>query len=223
MVIPVTACLLLLSACRESHPAPQSNAPAPAPVQPAPPAADPRPIISCFGDSLTAGFGVDPGKSYPDFLQQAIDSAGFRYRIVNDGVSGDTTSDGLARVQFVTQQKPAIVIVEFGGNDGLRGLPVATTRKNLEAIVRAVRDSGAQVVLAGITLPPNYGPDYIREFSGIYPAIAREQKLPLIPFLLEGVAGTREFMQPDGLHATVEGNRRVAATVMKKLEPLLKK
>jgi acyl-CoA thioesterase-1 len=214
--------LLVLSACRDSQPAP-SPAASSAPPASAPAATDSRPVISAFGDSLTAGFGVDPGRSYPDFLQQLIDRAGYRYRVVNDGASGDTTADGLARVSFVTQQKPEIVIVEFGGNDGLRGLPVVTTRKNLESIVEAVRAAGAKIVLAGITLPPNYGPDYIRDFSSVYPAIARQQKVPLIPFLLEGVAGTREYMQPDGLHATVEGNRRVAATVMKSLEPLLKK
>jgi acyl-CoA thioesterase-1 len=180
-------------------------------------------VIVAFGDSLTAGFGVDPGKSYPDFLQQELDSRGYPYRVINQGVSGDTTADGLARIGMATAEKPAIVIVELGANDGLRGLPVANTRANLDRIIREFRNSGATVVLAGITLPPNYGPEYIRSFENLYRELAHQHRVALVPFILEGVAGTTEFMQRDGLHANVEGNRRVAATVMKTLEPLLHK
>jgi len=192
-------------------------------VRTPPPAGDSRPVIVAFGDSLTAGFGVDPGQSYPDFLQQELDSRGYGYRVVNQGVSGDTSTDGVARVSMATALKPAIVILELGANDGLRGLPVATTRSNLDRLIRALRNGGAAVVMAGITLPPNYGPDYIAAFENQYRDLAHQYRVPLIPFLLEGVAGTTEFMQRDGLHPNVEGNRRVAATVMKTLEPLLHK
>lgn len=175
-----------------------------------------------FGDSLTAGFGADPGRSYPDFLQKDIDAAGLRWRVVNAGVSGDTTSDGLARLGEVLTYKPRIVIVEFGGNDGLRGLPVATTRANLEKIVTGIREAGARVVLAGMTLPPNYGPGYIRSFEEIYKSLAAKYKLPLIPFLLTDVAMHPKLMQPDGIHPTAAGNRIVARNVMQVLEPVLR-
>jgi len=170
-----------------------------------------------FGDSLTAGYGVDSGLSYPDFLQKEID----RYRVVNAGISGDTTSGGLARIDSVTRLKPKIVILELGGNDGLRGLPLASTRANLEQMIIELQKSGARVVIAGITLPPNYGPDYIREFEKIYKDLAATYKLPFIPFLLEGVVGVPGMMQPDGIHATVKGNEVVAKLVMRTLKPLL--
>jgi acyl-CoA thioesterase-1 len=177
-------------------------------------------VIVAFGDSLTAGFGADSGKSYPDYLQQELDRRGLRYRAVNAGISGETTTDALARLSTVTALHPAVVIVEFGGNDGLRGLPVSTTRSNLDQIVVALKDSGAKVLLAGMTLPPNYGEDYIAPFQRIYSDLAAKDKVALIPFLLEGVAGTNR-MQRDGLHPTADGNRLVAATVMRYLRPLL--
>jgi acyl-CoA thioesterase-1 len=194
--------------------------PAAAPA-PAPPTPDSRPVIVAFGDSLTAGFGADPGESYPDFLQKDLDQRGARYRIVNAGVSGDTTTDGLERVQTVIARKPAIVIVEFGGNDGLRGLPVSTTRANLDQIITALRKAGAKIVLAGMTLPPNYGPDYIHSFEAVYKDLAKQYHLPLIPFLLTGVGGNPALMQRDGIHPTGEGNRIVAGNVMQTLGPLL--
>jgi acyl-CoA thioesterase-1 len=190
--------------------------PAPAPLTP-----DLRPVIVAFGDSLTAGLGADPGESYPDFLQKDLDQRGARYRIVNAGISGDTTTDGLERVATVTALKPAIVILEFGGNDGLRGLPVSTTRDNLDQIITALRKAGAKIVLAGMTLPPNYGPDYIHSFEAVYKDLARQYRLPLIPFLLTGVGGNPSLMQRDGIHPTGEGNRIVARNVMETLAPLL--
>jgi acyl-CoA thioesterase I len=182
---------------------------------------DARRVIVAFGDSLTAGFGAEPGNSYPDFLQKDLDQTGPQWRVVNAGVSGDTTTDGVNRLSEVLGYKPAIVIVEFGGNDGLRGLPIETTRANLEQMVATLRNSGATVVLAGMTLPPNYGPDYIRGFERIYRELAAKYKLARIPFLLEGVATERSLMQRDGLHPTAKGNQKVAGTVMKYLEPLL--
>jgi acyl-CoA thioesterase-1 len=186
-------------------------------VTPIPSEPDARPVIVAFGDSLTAGYGVNGGFSYPDFLQKEI--AG--YRVVNAGITGDTTSGGLARIDSVTQLKPKIVVLELGGNDGLRGLPLASTRSNLEQTIVELRKSGARVVLAGITLPPNYGPDYIREFEKIYKDLASKYKLPFIPFLLEGVVGVPGMMQPDGIHATVKGNEVVARLVLRTLKPLL--
>ena len=184
-------------------------------------AADSRRVIVAFGDSLTAGFGADPGKSYPDFLQKELDRRGLAYRVVNAGISGETTTDALARLSTVTALRPLVVIVEFGGNDGLRGLPVSTTRSNLDQIVVGLKASGAAVLLAGMTLPPNYGPDYIGAFQRVYSDLAAKRKVALIPFLLEGVAGTG-LMQRDGLHPTAEGNRVVAGTVMRYLRPLLR-
>ena len=202
---------------------PRAEEKAPAPQASAAPAAtaDDRPAIVAFGDSLTAGYGVDPGKSYPDFLQQMIDDAGHRYRVVNAGISGDTTSGGVERVEGVIALKPALVVLELGPNDGLRGLPLAATRANLEEMIGRLKAAGAQVVLAGMTLPRNYGPDYVRSFENMYSDLAKKHSLPLIPFLLAGVAENNLHMQRDGLHPTVEGNRRVAANVMKVMQSLL--
>ena len=186
-------------------------------------AADPRPAIVCFGDSLTAGFGVDPGKTYPDLLQQELDRRGYRYRVVNLGVSGDTTQDGLERLPLVLAEKPRIVVLEFGANDGLRGQPAAITEGNLAQMAEALEKAGARVVLAGITLPPNYGPEYIRKFDAMYPGLAKRYKMPLIPFLLAGAAGDRNFMQPDGLHPNTAGTRVVVENVWRALEPLVEK
>ena len=174
-------------------------------------------MIATFGDSLSAGFGAEPGKSYPDFLQKELDRRGLRYHVVNAGVSGDTTTDGVVRLATVIALKPAITIVEFGGNDGMRGLPVATTESNLDQIVTALIGAGSKVVLAGMTLPPNYGPQYIQSFEKVFRDVAARHKVPLIPFLLEGVGGYPDLMQRDGIHPTAEGNQIVAATVMRAL------
>jgi acyl-CoA thioesterase-1 len=217
--------LLVLISCgqpkqSEAPVAAEPAKPAPAPAPPVSPP-DGRPVIAAFGDSLTAGFGVDTGLSYPDYLQKELDRAGYRYRVANAGISGDTTAGGLSRVDSVLQLAPKIVILELGGNDGLRGLPLATTLADLDAIIQALRKSGARIVLAGITLPPNYGPDYIKEFEGIYKSLAAKYKLPFISFLFEGVAGVPGMMQADGIHATAKGNEVVAALVMRTLKPLL--
>jgi acyl-CoA thioesterase-1 len=175
----------------------------------------------CFGDSLTAGHGLRAGESYPDALQRELDRRGAGYRVVNQGVSGDTSQDGLARLPMVIAEKPKIVVLELGANDGLRGLPVAGTQNNLEQMIKALQGSGSKVVLAGITLPPNYGPEYIRRFERMYKDLAKQYDLPLIPFLLEGVAADSRLMQSDGLHPTAEGTRLVSKTVLKAVEPLL--
>jgi acyl-CoA thioesterase-1 len=185
--------------------------------------ADDRPVIVCFGDSLTAGFGVDPGKSFPDVLQAELDRGGYRYRIVNFGVSGDTTQDGLDRLPLVLAEKPQMVVLEFGANDGLRGQPVSIAEGNLAQMIEALKKAGVTTVLAGITLPPNYGPDYIRKFNAMYAALAAKYKLSLIPFLLADVAGHPNLMQQDGLHPNTTGTRLVAGNVARVIEPLLGK
>ena len=185
--------------------------------------ADTRPAIVCFGDSLTAGFGLDPGRSYPDLLQRELDRQGYRYRVVNLGVSGDTTQDGLARLPMVLAEHPQIVVIEFGANDGLRGQPVSIAEKNQSRMIEAMQKAGARVVLAGITLPPNYGPEYLNRFNAMYPELAKQYRLPLIPFLLADVAAKPNLMQRDGLHPNAEGTRLVVQNVLKVLEPLLRK
>ena len=183
---------------------------------------DTRPVIVAFGDSLTAGFGVAPGKSFPDDLQRMLNAAGYRYRIVNLGVSGDTTTDGMVRLPSVLALHPALVILEFGANDGLRGLPVASARKNLADMIQSLQQSGTRIVLAGMTLPRNYGPEYIHSFEQMYADLAKQFRLARIPFLLDGVGGNPDLTQPDGLHPTAEGAQIVAQTVMRYLQPLLR-
>lgn len=204
-----------------------SSAPDPAPAAPAPPAADvstdSRPIIACFGDSLTAGLGIDSAASYPADLQQLLDSAGYHYRVVNEGVSGDTTKDGLERIDRVVAHKPRIVVLEFGGNDGLRGLPLSVAQQNIAAMIRQLQRSGAKVALAGISLPPQYGNDYITQFDAMYPTLAKQFRLPLLPFLLQDVYGVEGDIQPDGVHPTAQGAKQVAANVEKLIQPMLKK
>ncbi len=187
------------------------------------PVADGRPIIVCFGDSLTAGYGVDPDLSYPADLQRNLDRAGFAYRVVNLGVSGDTTKDGLARVPNVLRLKPALVVVEFGGNDGLRGLPLGDTQRNLDTIVANLKKSGAKVALAGIILPPDYGPEYVGRFKSMFPMIAKKNGVALLPFLYKDVYGLDGFIQADGIHATAKGNLQVAKNIQGLLTPMLKK
>jgi len=213
--------------CGASQPAPSRTEAAPeervttqaAPKEPS--TVDTRPAIVAFGDSLTAGFGADPGKSFPDFLQKDLDQAGLHWHVVNAGVSGNTTTDGVSRLPEVLAYKPRVTIVEFGGNDGLRGLPVEITRANLDQIIQTLRDAGSAVVLAGMTLPPNYGPDYIRGFEQVYKDLANKYKVSRIPFLLDDVATHPNLMQRDGIHPTAEGNEIVATTVMRYLRPLL--
>ncbi len=182
---------------------------------------DDRPIIVAFGDSLTAGHGLAAGLSYADFLQKELDRRGRRYRVVNQGISGDTTSGGVARIDTALALSPKVVILELGANDGLRGLPVEATRANLAEMIGACRRSRAKVLLCGMTLPRNYGLDYIGRFEKIFSDLARRNGVALVPFFLEGVATTRGLMQDDGLHPTAEGNALVARNVLKYLEPLL--
>jgi acyl-CoA thioesterase-1 len=226
------ACVLfassLLAGCRSK--APQAESPQPAAAaSDATPASDTtalkdgRPVIVAFGDSLTAGFGADPGDSYPDYLEKDLKAKGYDYQVINQGISGNTTKDGVDRLEDALRLKPVLVIVAFGGNDGLRGLPIASTRENLDQIVATLLHSGAKVVLGGITLPPNYGSDYIRQFNQTYALLAAKYHVPMLPFLLQDVYGVPGSMQADGIHATDEGNAQVARNLLPLIVPLLKK
>ena len=177
-------------------------------------------MIVAFGDSLTAGVA---GRSYPDDLQDLLDQHGLRYRVDNQGVSGDTSTDGLARIDNVIADHPALVLVEFGGNDGLRGTPVSATRTNLEEMIERLQQANLRIVLLGITLPPNYGVDYVKSFSGMYPELAKQFHLKYIPFLLLHVYNIPDMMQPDGIHPSGAGNKIVAQDVFSLIEPLLKR
>ena len=182
---------------------------------------DERPRIVAFGDSLTAGFGVAPENAYPARLQRRLDEQGVRYRVINAGVSGDTTAGGLRRVEWVLKSRPEVVILELGANDGLRGLNLEQTKANLERIIQRCQQASVDVVLAGMKLPPNYGADYIKRFEAMYPALAKQYRLTLIPFFLDGVAGSSSLNQADGIHPTSEGYRIIADKVFQTVKPLL--
>lgn len=184
-------------------------------------APDTRPRIVAFGNSLTAGLGVSADESYPAQLQRRLDTLNYRYRVINAGVSGDTTAGGLRRVPWVLNSKPEFVILELGGNDGLRGLSLDQTKTNLDQIIKQLRQAGVKVVLAGMKLPPNYGKDYATGFEAIYPVLAKHYQLPLIPFFLEGVAASATLNQADGIHPTKEGYRIIVEQILKTLGPLL--
>jgi len=185
--------------------------------------ADARPKLVAFGNSLTSGLGVAAEDAYPAQLQRRLDEAGFRYRVINAGVSGDTTAGGLRRVRWILNSKPTLVILELGGNDGLRGLSLAETRRNLELIIEQLQQASVTVVLAGMKLPPNYGQEYTQGFEDIYPALARRYGLKLIPFFLDGIAGETELNQADGIHPTAEGYRIIVGHLFESLKPILKR
>jgi acyl-CoA thioesterase-1 len=178
-------------------------------------------VIVALGDSLTAGLGVAADEAYPAVLEARLKREGFDYRVVNAGVSGDTSAGGLRRLDWALRLKPDIVIVALGANDGLRGQPPAALRDNLTRIVERARAAGARVLLAGMRVPPNYGDDYARAFAAVYPTVARATGAALAPFLLDGVAGDPRLNQPDGIHPTAEGQRVIAERIWPYLKPLL--
>jgi acyl-CoA thioesterase-1 len=214
--------VIILVLCGCSKHEEQQAKPTPTPVALAAPVNDNRHVLVVFGDSLSAGFGLEAGLSFPDFLQKKLDGERYPWRVVNQGLSGDTTEGGVSRIDAATVLKPEIVVLELGGNDGLRGLPLETTRANLETMIVAFQKAGAKVVLAGMTLPPNYGPDYIHQFEGIFRDLAAKYKLTLIPFLLADiVTSDMRYIQHDGLHPTAVGCEIVAGTVLRAVKPLL--
>ena len=222
--LPVAALLALTLAACNSGPGtgqPASSAPPAAQVRAATPTAAKRLLF--FGNSLTAGYGVEPEEAFPALIGNKIDSLKLGYQVINAGLSGETTAGGRSRVGWILRQPVDVFVLELGGNDGLRGLPLAATRQNLQGIIDTVRrrSPGAQIVLAGMQIPPNLGPAYAADFKALYQEIAIKNKLVLIPFLLEGVGGDRALNQPDGIHPTPTGHRIVARTVWAVLQPLI--
>jgi len=179
--------------------------------------------IVFFGDSITAGYGVDPDEAYPALIQKKIDGAGLPWRVVNAGLSGETTAGGLRRLDWILRQKVDIFVIELGGNDGLRGIAPATTHANLLTIIRRIQlhDPHVKVVLAGMQMPTNMGPAYTREFADLYPAVARARDAVLIPFLLDRVGGVPGLNQADGIHPNAEGHCMVAENVWNVISFLL--
>ena len=176
-----------------------------------------------FGDSLTAGLGVDPDEAYPAVIQRKLEAAGRPWRVVNAGLSGETTSGGLRRLDWVLRQPVDIFVLALGGNDGLRGIPPEISRANLAAMIKRIQKQSpnVRVVLAGMQMPANMGTDYTKPFAAMYPEVARETGVTLIPFLLEGVGGVPNLNQADGIHPNPEGHKIVAETVWRALQPLL--
>jgi acyl-CoA thioesterase-1 len=229
---PIAAALLLAAAfpaCRGGAPAPSppASAAAAASAAPAvaatPAAADDRPVVLFVGTSLTAGLGVDPDQAYPALVQEKIDAAGLRYRVVNAGVSGETSAGARRRIDWLLRQPVAVLVLETGANDGLRGQDPEATRANIQAVLAAARarQPPPKLALVAMEALPNYGPDYGRRFRAIYAELARKNGATLVPFLLAEVAGNPALNQPDGIHPTPEGQRRVAETVWKALRPIL--
>ena len=180
--------------------------------------------IIFFGDSLTAGYQLDPQEAFPARIQEIIDSLQLNYTVVNAGLSGETTTGGLNRINWILNQKADVFILELGANDGLRGIPLSETKQNLQAMIDTVRSRNAEteIILAGMQIPPNLGQDYTAEFRRIFTDLAAENDLALIPFLLEGVAGIPELNLPDGIHPTPEGHRIVASNVWEVLGPVIR-
>ena len=185
-------------------------------------AAASQPVILVLGDSLSAAFGLKLDQGWVALLQARLRAKGYGHRVVNASSSGETTGGGLTRLpRALATHKPAIVILELGGNDGLRGLPIADIRRNLTAIIRSSQQAGARILLVGMRIPPNYGPAYTRDFQALYGDLAREYKLPLVPFFLEDIAADESQFQPDGIHPTAAAQPILLRKVWPQLEPLL--
>lgn len=181
-------------------------------------------VILFFGNSLTAGYGIDADDSFAGLTEKRIDSLGLNFKVINGGLSGETTAGGLSRLDWFLEEKPEIFILELGGNDGLRGIELSETKKNLIAIIKKVQTKfpETKIILAGMQIPPNMGQEYAKEFSEIYPAVAKETNVTLIPFLLENVGGVPELNLPDGIHPTGEGHQLVFETVWPFIEKEIK-
>lgn len=217
--------VLLFAGCSREEtqdPAPITReTPRETPSEPVPPSKDP--VILFLGNSLSAGYGLRPDQSFPALIQQRIDSLGLPYRVVNAGLSGDTSAGGVRRIDWLLQQRVDILVLELGGNDGLRGIPPEVTKENLAEIIDKTRavNPDVEILLAGMQMPPNLGRDYTERFRAIFPDLAEEKDVILIPFLLEGVGGVRQLNQPDGIHPTAAGQRILAENVWDVLYPVL--
>lgn len=190
-------------------------------ASPSLPKTEELPQIVAFGDSLTAGFGLEPAQSYPALLQKRLDEKGYRYRVVNAGVSGDTSADGLRRIDWSLKGDIRFLILELGANDALRGQPIPAMKKNLAQIIEHTQSRGVAVILAGMEAPPNYGEEYTRDFRTAFQDLARQYHVKLIPFFLERVGGLAEYNQADGMHPNAKGAEMVTENVWRVLEPLL--
>lgn len=210
---------VLLSSCRSSSEQKQAEEVSTESTQ----ATTKQKTILFFGNSLTAGYGIDQDEAFAGLTQSRIDSLGKDYRVINGGLSGETTAGGLSRLDWFLEEEPYIFILELGGNDGLRGIQLSETKSNLLAIIDKVRSKypDTKIILAGMQIPPNMGQEYTDEFKAIYPAVAAEKNVTLIPFLLEGVAGNPELNLPDGIHPTEEGHKIVMETVWPYIEKLI--
>lgn len=218
--IVLTVLTASIGGCDRKARAPISTAVSATPTEPTP-----QPVVGTlvfFGDSLTAGLGLSKEQAFPALIDARLRAEGRPWKVVNAGVSGDTTAGGVARLDWIYKQPVDVMFLCLGANDGLRGLPVAETERNLRAILDRARREGTRVVLAGIQLPENYGPEYRLAFTRIFPRLAKDYRVPLLPFLLEGVAMDPRLNQPDGIHPTAEGARIVADHVWIALDPVLR-
>ena len=208
--------ILLLAACSRQSAPPETSSTTGAAT---------RPVVLCLGTSLTAGLGLDdPDQAYPALLQQKIDAAGLPHEVRNAGVSGETSAGALSRLDWLLQQKIAVLVLETGANDALRGQDPESTRRNLDSILKRVNsmDPRPRVLLLGMQAPPNMGPLYAARFRAIYPDLASDHDAELVPFFLEGVAGHPEMNQPDGVHPTAEGQKKIAEIIWPVLQPMLR-
>jgi acyl-CoA thioesterase-1 len=224
-IATVLSAALLCAACGSRDDAPLS-APAPSATTPAvasSPASSSTPRIVFLGDSLTAGLGLSADQAYPSLLQQRLKEEGLPYEVVNAGVSGDTSAGGLSRLDWSLEGNVKVLVVALGGNDALRGLPTEELKKNLAEIIRRAQARHITVVLAGMEAPPNYGRDYAVAFHQVYPSLAKEFHVSLVPFLLQGVGGVARLNQRDGIHPTAEGARVLAENVWSTLGPIVER
>lgn len=180
-------------------------------------------VILFLGNSLTAGYGLETSQAFPAFIQEKIEALGWRFKVVNAGLSGETSAAGLRRIDWLLRQRIDVLVLELGANDGLRGVPVDATSRNLQALIDKVkrRHPSARIVIAGMLVPPNLGQDYAEQFRSIFPELAERNQAALIPFLLEGVGGKPQLNLPDGIHPTPEGHRIIAENVWEVLQPVL--
>jgi acyl-CoA thioesterase I len=181
------------------------------------------PLLVCFGDSITAGYGLASGQSYPEALQRDLNKLGYRYTVSNQGTSGATTKDAVASLPLILRLHPVVVVVEFGGNDGLRGLPLDQTRRNLDTVLSGLEAAHIRVLLAGITLPPNYGADYIHQFARVYSDLTQKHHTAFVPMIYKDLVTVPGTIQADGIHPTAKGSEIIANTLLPVLKPLLRK
>jgi len=223
VLAPAVLAVALLAGCGGPSPEPTSGAaPGPASVATPDPVAASRPVrIAFLGDSLAAGYGLSGDDAFPALVERTLREQGRPVDVLNAGVSGDTSAGGLARIDWILRSRPDVVVVELGANDALRGQPLAGTERNLRAIVERARAAGARVVLLGMDVPTNYGPDYAGAFSALYPRIADDLDVAFVPGFVREVGLDPVLIQPDGLHPTAEGHRRLAAMLVPFLRPLV--